>query len=460
MANILIVEDENIVAWDIKETLEKLGHTVVDLVMSGTEALRAAQAEHPDLVLMDIRLDGAMDGITAGNEIYHQFNIPIVYLTAHTDEYTLDRATHTNPFGYIVKPFQPRSLHSTIQIALHRHQLEASAHRTPPYLPETLNSIGRGIIATDLQGLITFINPIAETLTGWTQIEALGQEIGQIFRLIWESDGSKIENPNLRAMRLNQPAKSDERCWLVTKDGSEIPICDTATPILDRHGEILGSVVIFKDNSEQLLRQVELWDRNQELEKFQLKLISLLQEGTTEYQQAIAVIQVLDCILKQVDTATKEGEILNLALQQLGNTLDIDYGWVALHNAQNATSSIICEYINLERQLVSPNAIGTEIDLGLYPQFYRHLIQRESWIAPPLEIVPKPYLNFGGSPSEMLICPIVVDRENCDLNQPTPSPEDKVWTIGEVGILTTGKPLWTTTQASLIAQIFSYTVKL
>ena len=169
MAKISIVEDEHIVAWDIKETLEKLGHTVVDRVVSGAEAIRSAQINQPDLVLMDIRLEGEMDGITAGSEIYHQLNIPIVYLTAHADAQTLNRATLTNPFGYIVKPFQAQSLQSTIQIALNRHQLEEATKIATEYLVNTFNSIGGGIIVTDRHGLVTLMNPIAELLTGWQE---------------------------------------------------------------------------------------------------------------------------------------------------------------------------------------------------------------------------------------------------------------------------------------------------
>jgi CheY-like chemotaxis protein len=97
MAKILIVEDESIVAWDIKETLEKLGHTVVDLAISGAEAIRSATIDSPDLVLMDIRLEGEIDGIATGDEIYHRLKIPVVYLTAHADEFTLERATKTDP---------------------------------------------------------------------------------------------------------------------------------------------------------------------------------------------------------------------------------------------------------------------------------------------------------------------------------------------------------------------------
>lgn len=288
MAKILIVEDETIVAWDIKETLEKFGHTVVDLVVSGSEALGSAFNDSPDLVLMDIRLEGDIDGITAGEEIYQQLKIPIVYLTAHADELTLARATRTNPFGYVLKPFQPQSLQSTIKVALQRHQVEIAAQTTQACLTNALNSIGTGIITTDRQGLVTLINPIAEALTGFDAAAAVGQDIGQIFRLIWETDGTGIENPSSRAMRLNQPIKSPIRCWLVAKDGTEIPIADTATPIVNLDGRIIGSIIVFQDNTELVTAQVESWEQNRNLEFSQLKLTSQLNAKTAECQQAVA----------------------------------------------------------------------------------------------------------------------------------------------------------------------------
>lgn len=452
MAKILIVEDEHIVAWDIQETLEKLGHTAIASVVSGAEAIAAAAMAAPDLVLMDIRLEGAMDGITAGHEIYQQLNIPVVYLTAHADELTLKRATRTNPFGYIVKPFQSPALQTTIQIALERHQLETSAKSAQADLAQTIDSIGGGIIVTDRHGCVTLMNPLAESLTGWQEQAAIGLEIERIFHLIWESDGTAIENPSRRAMRLKQPIQSPEKCWLVARNGDEIPIYDIATPILNSDGEIVGSTLMFQDNTERVLAQVELWEqRNQELKDFQLKSISHLQRETAQHQQAIACIQVLNLVLHQVGTATSEQEILSHALHSLGTTIDADYCWVAVHDRQTATANTICEYA-IAGRIAPVSAVGKQIDLQLYPQFYRHLCQHQSWIDPPREILPSLYLDLLIPASRLLVCPIVGAAANGD--------RDREWTMGEVGIVITGKPTWLPAQAELITQVFSYAIKL
>ncbi len=123
-ASILVVEDEGIVAQEIKSRLEKAGYSVCGVVHDGERAVAEAEHLKPDLVLMDIRLKGDMDGIEAAGLIRERFNIPVVYLTAYTDSATLERAKVKEPFGYVVKPFETRSLMVSIEIALHRHRSE------------------------------------------------------------------------------------------------------------------------------------------------------------------------------------------------------------------------------------------------------------------------------------------------------------------------------------------------
>ncbi len=124
-ATILVVEDEGIVAQEIKSRLEKTGYTVCAVAHEGKTAIAHAEALQPDLVLMDIRLKGEMDGIEAAGMIRDRFSIPVVYLTAYTDPATLERAKTMEPFGYVVKPFETRSLMVSIEIALHRHRSES-----------------------------------------------------------------------------------------------------------------------------------------------------------------------------------------------------------------------------------------------------------------------------------------------------------------------------------------------
>lgn len=121
---LLVVEDEAVSALDIMETVEGLGHTVVDHVMTGSEAIAKAKEHTPDLILMDIKLKGEMDGIQAATTIWETQGIPIVFLTAFADEATLSRAKLAQPYGYVLKPFEEDDIRTSIELALHRRETE------------------------------------------------------------------------------------------------------------------------------------------------------------------------------------------------------------------------------------------------------------------------------------------------------------------------------------------------
>lgn len=123
-ANILVVEDENIVALSIKNKLELMGYSVVGTASSGEDAVIKADLFYPDLVLMDVMLRGEMDGIDAAGKIREKFDIPVIFLTAYTDDSTLERAKLAEPYGYISKPFKEQDLKSNIEMALHKHEKE------------------------------------------------------------------------------------------------------------------------------------------------------------------------------------------------------------------------------------------------------------------------------------------------------------------------------------------------
>ena len=127
-SKIMIVEDESIIAEDLADSLEDMGYIVVDIVSSGEEAILMAAEKQPHLILMDVMLQGEIDGITAAEEIYSSLQIPIIFLTAYSDNQTLQRVKATNPFGYIVKPFEERNLYLTIEIALERHHYDPITH--------------------------------------------------------------------------------------------------------------------------------------------------------------------------------------------------------------------------------------------------------------------------------------------------------------------------------------------
>lgn len=124
-SKILIVEDEAVVSLDIARRLERMGYEIIARVASSVEAFAAIEMNAPDLILMDINLQGNSDGIEAAEKIDRQYQIPVIYLTAYAGEGTLQRAKETSPYGYILKPFKERELRAAIEVALQRKQAEA-----------------------------------------------------------------------------------------------------------------------------------------------------------------------------------------------------------------------------------------------------------------------------------------------------------------------------------------------
>ena len=174
VGKILIVEDERIVAKDIQSTLQNLGYEILAMVSSGEEAVSRAAEMRPDLVLMDIMLKGQMDGIQAAQVIQDRFSIPVIYLTAYADSSTLQRAKITTPFGYILKPFEERELHTTIEMALYRHQMDRKFRESEDRFRTLTETATDGIIVIDEESSMLYVNPAVEKIFGYASAEMLG----------------------------------------------------------------------------------------------------------------------------------------------------------------------------------------------------------------------------------------------------------------------------------------------
>ncbi|MDP7741609.1 MAG: response regulator, partial [Lentisphaeria bacterium] len=189
-ANIVIVEDEPIVAMDIKRCLKQLGYQVAAVAASSEDAVQQVVDNRPDLVLMDIRLKGDIDGIETAWRVRQRFNVPIVYLTAHSDPETLERAKFTEPYGYILKPYEDRDLHTTIEMALHRFHKVTEIVDNERSLKMILRSIGDAVIATDSYGYVTYMNAVAEVVTGLRRSDAVGRKMCDV--LTFDDEGDRV----------------------------------------------------------------------------------------------------------------------------------------------------------------------------------------------------------------------------------------------------------------------------
>ncbi|MUH01441.1 response regulator [Scytonema sp. UIC 10036] len=243
---ILIVEDEYILALNLQESLETLGYTVVDTADSGEEAIEKATELRPNLILMDIRLRGEMDGIQAAEQIWNHLQIPIIYLTGHSDKSTVERATLTFPFGYILKPVREQELYVAIQTALNRYEREQ-------FLSSILRGMGDGIIVANTQLRVKYMNQIAEALTGWQFDTAKEQMLDEVFQIVNEQTQLKATNPIILALQQERTIYLSEPTLLISKDGTKIPISDSATSIKDNNGAVTGAVMVFRDDTQRRL---------------------------------------------------------------------------------------------------------------------------------------------------------------------------------------------------------------
>ncbi len=254
IARIMVVEDEQITAADLEASLEDLGYTVTAIASSGKQAIRSAETTLPDLVLMDIRIKGEMDGVDAARQIRQRLDIPVIYLTAHADDETLERAKSAEPLGYIVKPFQESELRAAIQMALHKHKVDKEAKGRQEHLSATLDALGEGVITLDGMGCVTYMNPAAEGWTGWKQRDALGKHIEEIFKIIDRESRRPNNEFVFRALldgsveQIPGSSLSVEisgASVLLSKDGMERPVGGSAAPVRDHLDRISGAVVAF-----------------------------------------------------------------------------------------------------------------------------------------------------------------------------------------------------------------------
>lgn len=275
---ILVVEDEAIVAFDIQTQLAQLGYEVLATLSTGEEAIAHVQEAAPDLILLDIMLAGELNGIETAAQIRGRFDIPVIFLTAYADERTLQAAKLTEPYGYLLKPFDERELHSVIAMGLHRHQLERELKASRQWFATMLKCIGDAVIATDRHGRVAFMNAMAETLTGWNETEASGRELTEIFHIVNESTRAPVENPGLRALREGKITGLANHTVLIARNGQEFPIDDSAAPIRNERGEVIGMVLVFRDVTARKHAEDRIRRYNEDLEELVRQRAQRLQE--------------------------------------------------------------------------------------------------------------------------------------------------------------------------------------
>lgn len=290
---ILIVEDEWIIANDLKSSLTNLGYIVPSIAATGTEAIEYVKTKKINLVLMDIVLQGELDGIETAKEIISTYEIPVIYLTAYTDEAILKQAKKSGAYGYLVKPFKDREMQATIELALYKHEMEKKLKASEDQLYTTLVSINDAVISSDNTGLIIFMNPLAETLTGWKLENARKKNLVDIFKIRRDEEGREAENPLTKIIREGLTITQANYVMYAHK-GSKKSIELSSAPIKDDKGNINGAVIVFRDITSRIQTEKELEAYRKQLEQITEERTAKLKLFSEIVEKSPDGVQILD----------------------------------------------------------------------------------------------------------------------------------------------------------------------
>jgi len=293
-ASVLIVEDEVIIARDIESKLSSMGYGVTGIVFSGEEAIDCAREEKPDLVLMDIVIKGNVDGIGAADHIYNRFRIPVVYLTAYADDATLERAKVTEPFGYILKPFEERELRSVIEMALYKHRTSQALRRSEEKYRTIVETIEDGYFEVDRAGNLQFFNDSLCRILGYSRDEMGGMNNRSYMD---EGNADKVYQGFNNVYQSGKAAAFD---WeIMRKDGERRYVEASVTPVWNSVEKPVGFRGIVRDVTERRMAEAELkrsYDRLQvTLEGTILALASMVEirdSYTAGHQKRVAKLAV------------------------------------------------------------------------------------------------------------------------------------------------------------------------
>lgn len=251
---LVIVEDEGLIAADLSNRLEDAGYVIAGIADSGSEAPRLIRETAPDLVLMDIRIKGAMDGIETARRVAEDFDIPVVFLTAYEDPQTLERAGCSHAFGYIKKPIASAGLCGPIEMAVAKHQQENRLREQRDWLNSSFGALSEAVVATDGLGRVSYRNRVAEELTGCPADAPLGGPASELLRFRCGRPGEPVEQmrplsdlvPAVMLRRAAMPLPPDT-CLLGEPDRIS-QIEGSVLPRLTANG-IDGTLFVFRDVS-------------------------------------------------------------------------------------------------------------------------------------------------------------------------------------------------------------------
>jgi PAS domain S-box-containing protein len=245
-ARILVVEDDPMVSKLLEVMLGHFGFDVTGVVSSGEAAIEATVASVPDLVLMDVNLEGELDGIQAATYIYGVFSVPVVFLTGSVDDETINRAKTAEPFGFQPKPFTSGELCATIEAALAAYHANKSPEGLIDWDPTCMMRGPDGIVMTDTQNNVLFLNPCAEQLTEWSRDQAMFKPLTDIIVVNDGPEAGPVDSEMLSAICEGCAEVIDRQLTLVSRSGKEREVTVDVRPVRTQAGRIVSMLMRVK----------------------------------------------------------------------------------------------------------------------------------------------------------------------------------------------------------------------
>jgi len=246
-SRILIIDDERRAGKDVQQSLVRLGYVEPEIAENERDAMEIMRRADPDLVIMDIQMDARIDAMALAKKVRYDYGKPIIFLTAAADENTIRSIGEIDPEAYLLKPFDENELKSSVAIAMSRNRSREALMDREKQFFSTLSSMADALIATDIVGNITYMNPVAESLTGWEFGDAKHMVLQDVLS-IKDSSGRKVPalSPGYRSKN-----KSKRTSYLTRKDGDRVLIEDNAAPLKDPQGSLVGLVVVFRKAQDE-----------------------------------------------------------------------------------------------------------------------------------------------------------------------------------------------------------------
>jgi PAS domain S-box-containing protein len=323
---LLIVEDEVIIAKDLERHLRGWGYQVVGLAGTSEDALQLAVDLHPDLVLMDIRLGGEIDGIETTARIYEHLDLPVIYLTAHSDERTLERAKLTRPLGYLMKPVDFPTLYASIEMAIYTHSISKQLAESELQHKTILSTTLDGFMLVDEKGHFYDVNNALCNMTGYTRDEMLNLSL---------SDLEDVESPadiesHIEKLKKNGADRFETRYRC--KDGTTIDLAMSVTHFKDKQ----CFFAFARDITEQKSNQERILQLNANLLVQVEENARLYQEERKQCELAETLVKASEALASSLDTDA----VLDLILEQIGRVIRNDVCNIMLIDADQNTRTV------------------------------------------------------------------------------------------------------------------------